>query len=751
MTIQLKEIQEFYRNEKYDNAAQWCEKLIEDSLQPQLYYWHLGLIYLLKGNEEEAHVAWMAGMMDGDEAETVQWTNELCTILDIEADYQLSKDNIESAVLLRQHAYDINPFEIDNVLKILQLAIKDQQFSPELLKDLDITNLLGSSDLSSSSQIVVLKTLELILQNLKLKDEIIDFVRAAIQATNSSEDIYLLLIKSAHELVKADYHFESAITIGELYLSVNPNDLEFMGYISGWYNNIQNFDKAIEFAHRRLSASDEWVEKIFSSYLVLKATMGAGGYWKKAEAEFSVHESLILELDGMDEDEVTVVQLLRLICTTFFLPYLRDKPVLNRKIHNLVAESFEKGFSIHRPIEICHDASSLSLRNSRIKETGKIRVGYISHCFSQHSVGWITRWLMKYHDRERFELYGYVINCREGDSLHTWYLTQFHHVCKVGIDCLETGGELAKKIYQDQIDILVDLDSITLDLTCEVMAYKPAPIQATWLGWDASGIPSIDYFIADQFVLPEEADKYYSEKIYRLPQTYVAVDGFEVEVQTLKREDLDIPSDAIVYMTSQGGYKRHPDTIKLQLLIIKNVPNSYLVIKGPSDQKTIETYFRTLAIEVGVSEDKLRFLPQAPSEAIHRANLRIADVVLDTYPYNGATTTLETLWMEIPLVTLVGQQFSARNSYTMLKNVGVEAGISWSPEEYVEWGTRFGTDVILRQQVSWQLRQSKSNAPLWNSRKFAEEMANAYLNMWNMHQVSYNDCPAKIDNILTKP
>jgi predicted O-linked N-acetylglucosamine transferase (SPINDLY family) len=115
---------------------------------------------------------------------------------------------------------------------------------------------------------------------------------------------------------------------------------------------------------------------------------------------------------------------------------------------------------------------------------------------------------------------------------------------------------------------------------------------------------------------------------------------------------------------------------------------------------------------------------------IHRANLGIADVVLDTFPYNGATTTLETLWMGIPLVTRVGTQFAARNSYAFLMNAGVTEGIAWSAEEYVKWGIRFGTDQNLRLDVAWKLRQSRRTSALWNTKQFAREMEQAYEKMW---------------------
>ncbi|MGB7521472.1 MAG: O-linked N-acetylglucosamine transferase, SPINDLY family protein, partial [Spirulinaceae cyanobacterium] len=308
------------------------------------------------------------------------------------------------------------------------------------------------------------------------------------------------------------------------------------------------------------------------------------------------------------------------------------------------------------------------------------------------------------------------------------YTTQFND-----LSTAENILEIATKIHKDEIDILIDLDSLTSTEVCGVMALKPAPIQITWLGTDASGIPAIDYFIADPYVLPSSASEYYTAKIWRLPNTYIAVDGFEIGVPTLRRDELNIPEDAVIYLSAQTGYKRHPHTARLQMKIIKEVPNSYFLIKGLADEESIKKFFTQIAIEEGVDVERLRFLPKVASEEIHRANLGIADIVLDTYPYNGATTTLETLWMGIPLVTRVGEQFAARNSYTMMKNVGVETGIAWSDEEYLEWGIRLGKNAALRQEVAWQLRKSRQTSPLWNAKQFTREMERAYQQMWQQY------------------
>jgi predicted O-linked N-acetylglucosamine transferase (SPINDLY family) len=358
-------------------------------------------------------------------------------------------------------------------------------------------------------------------------------------------------------------------------------------------------------------------------------------------------------------------------------------------------------------------------------------MGYLSACFRTHSVGFLAWWLLKYHNRQKFDIYLYSLRESSHDLQQQAYKREygdhFHQECLSVV-------EMADKINQDEIDILVDLDSLTTYSISAILALKPAPIQVSWLGFDATGFPTVDYFIADNYVLPESAQDYYTEKIWKLPENYIGVDGFAVGTPTLSRESLDIPEDAVIYFSSQTGLKRNPDNIRLQMRIIKQVPNSYFLLKSyHANNQDLENFITPIAESEGVDLSRLRYIPNAPTGEEHRANLAIADIVLDTYPYNGATTTLETLWMGIPIVTRVGEQFAARNSYTMMMNVGVTEGLAWSDEEYVEWGVRLGKDEELRKEIVWKLIKSKQTSPLWNGKKFAREMEKAYLQMWEIY------------------
>lgn len=140
-----------------------------------------------------------------------------------------------------------------------------------------------------------------------------------------------------------------------------------------------------------------------------------------------------------------------------------------------------------------------------------------------------------------------------------------------------------------------------------------------------------------------------------------------------------------------------------------------------------------MAESEGIIQERIKFIDPVTLSETHRANLGIADIVLDTYPYNGATTTMETLWMGIPIVTKVGQQFASRNSYTMMINAGITEGIAWSDEEYVEWGIRLGKDENLRRDISWKLKKGRQTDPLWDAKQFTKNMENAYQQMWQIY------------------
>lgn len=717
-------------NGEYEQAALLYEQAIETEPEVKTHYWYLGLVLLLLEQEAEAHTTWLLGMVTDDSEEVEQWTAELVQVLDTEAlrREKLAEDSV--AWLIRQHLREISPQNIENLLNLIKLAIKLDTLTEENLTEWGVVELLTVHPPGNLNGENLLAAVEKLLEFCPQHPLCVQFAEACLPHLPKNLAFRELLRTAAIKVSNSMHLPDRAIPLTELCLRVDDRDPEeILRNLTSFYNRSGNYAKGIETAKRCYSLMCSLPDKVFANHLLIQGLMSAGGYWEEAVTALHQQEDLLGSLIQNPSPQLHTVQARRLLSATSFLAYFQDRPKQTRQIQNKVAYLCQCYLQANAGNEL----KKYRPESHRKQPEMPLKIGYLSYCFRSHSVGWLARGLIHHHDRDRFEIHGYFVHHQPMvDPVQAWYENQFCQSHQLGGNALEIAAQIAK----DEIDILIDLDSITLDTSFHVMALKPAPIQVTWLGWDALGMPAIDYFMADSYVLAGSAQDYYSEKIYRLPETYIAVDGFEMGVPTRRREDLEIPSDAVVYFSGQHGFKRHPETTRWQMKIIKQVPNSYFLIKGKADEAAVKNFFIQIATEEGVSSDRLRFLPRDPSELIHRANLGIADVVLDTYPYNGATTTMETLWMGIPMVTRVGEQFSARNSYTMMINAGVKEGIAWTDEEYIEWGVRLGLDPTLRQQISWKLRQGRQTAPLWNAKQFTRHMENAYEQMWQNYLCS---------------
>lgn len=702
----------------YDLAINFYEQAVETEPEITSHYWYLGLAYLLQQQEETAQATWALAMSQGSAEEIEQWTEELSQILDCEARRQANLNNTQTAWLIRQYLREINPTQIDNLLHLLLLSLT-LDFTPELLQEWQVVELLEQS---SPGEINPDLLLQVVIQLIEFPlKETVAFVAASLPHAHPPDLFIDHILTAAIKVAYQHQQQEFASKLAELCLDLIPNYPPVLQHLSCFYTNSGCYQQGIETAKKYYNNCKSFEWQVLGNHLVLRALLSAAA-WQEVGEVAQRQKSLLSQIIQEQPKDFDKDSNLALVVSPFFLAYLQDNQQQNRWFRNQIGQLFQKNLR-----SINSASVQLSYPNSKQK-TRPLKIGYIGYSFRSHSVGWLCRWLFHHYDRESFSTNIYCINQNLEDKFtQTWFTDKVNAIYSFGVN---DGLAIAEQIRKDQIDILVDLDSITLDTTCEVIAMKPAPVQVTWLGWDASGIPAIDYFIADPYVLSEDAQDYYQETIWRLPQTYVAVNGFEVATPTLRREHLEIPSDAVVYLSAQKGYKRHPDTIRLQMQVIKEVPNSYFLIKGIADELAIQESFSQIAEKVGVDPARLRFLPRDPNELVHRANLAIADVVLDTYPFNGATTTLETLWMGIPLVTRVGQQFAARNSYAFMMNVGVTEGIAWTDEEYVEWGIRLGKDEALRWQIMGKLRASRQTSPLWNAKQFTQEMEKAYQQMW---------------------
>jgi predicted O-linked N-acetylglucosamine transferase (SPINDLY family) len=703
--------------ENYLEASQLYERAIELEPENITNYWYLGLTHLLQGKQEEAQTIWfyVFSQLDGEETEI--YTHDLVEILITEAQRQENSHQDYLAWLLRGQIRELAPNLLDNLLALVKLELQLKTFNFKKVQAWNLIELIKQND----SENIDLKLLEDVLREiLNFPTEYsVEFADVCLEKTEGSGNFVRTIVARANKAYYGEQIKFYAIDLIKKCLNYHPHSLYLLQIIFWDQIGTDDLFPALDYAKRFFQNCQKKYQKLVGNYMVLYSHLTMGN-WLEVEELIKHHKQLLNEtiLEEAKIEELYIQE--TFLVVTSILLYIQDSPPENRLLINQFSRYFQNS---------CQRITSYPLNQFKHKNKAKLRLGYIGYGLKQHSVGWLSRWLIHHHNREEFEIFIYSISGKETEFSKKWFTDKVDRIYYLSTDT----NQIVTQIEQDQIDILIDVDSLTRNNTCNVMALKPAPIQITWLGFDASGIPAIDYFIADPYVLPENAQDYYQEKIWRLPHTYLAIDGFEVGIPSLTRKDLDIPPDAVVYYNIQSALKSNPSHIQLQMQILKAVPHSYLLIKGTGNQESREKLFREIANSENVSFSRLKFLERTATEENHRANLRIADVVLDTYPYNGATTTLETLWMGIPLVTRVGEQFAARNSYGFMINVGVTEGIAWSDQEYVEWGIRLGTDQQLRQKIAWKLRKSRHTSPLWNGKQFAKEMEKAYQQMWQIY------------------
>jgi predicted O-linked N-acetylglucosamine transferase (SPINDLY family) len=703
------------------------ETIISDGDESSYNYWYLGLAYLLQERELDAQATWFDPFEEASELESATLNSELSDVLDRSASQEFAANNLDNAWLISQYLREFNPTHLNNLIRSILLEIRFDRFNPDILVEWDAIEVVSNPSAIPVNREVITELLQVILNFPSDNNQ--RFIEACLLnhlsvSTDAIDNFVNDIRNISHRMGASPFMVE----ILEFCRTLQPNNFNIANILCRIYSDLGCHNLAIEVCHSILSYYDNTFDRIRANYALIIAYLTAGN-WNQANLIFHQYQESLEEFITESHESLDLKTNQRIIVSNIFLPYTADRPEYHRQLQNQIA----KKYLTHNRVHLKNYAAEPT---SLIKQIDTIRIGYLGSTLRSHSVGWLSRWLLQYHDRQKFQIFTYCIN---QDPQDPFYQKWFRDRADISYCMVADGERVAAQIRADKIDILIDLDSLTLNITCQVLAAKPAPIQVSWLGWDATGLSTVDYFIADAYVLPDSAQDYYQEQIWRLPQTYLAVDGFEVGTPTLRREDLDIPDDAVVYWSGQRGFKRHPDTVRAQMQILKAVPNSYFIIKGDTDPTIIQEFFGEIAAEEGVEFDRLRFVGNVADEPTHRANLAIADVVLDTFPYNGATTTLETLWMGIPMVTQVGQQFAARNSYTFMLNAGIEEGIAWSQTEYIEWGIKLGLDRDLRDKIAGKLRSGRTTAPVWNAKQFTLDMEQAYRDMWAKYQAQQNE------------
>lgn len=358
----------------------------------------------------------------------------------------------------------------------------------------------------------------------------------------------------------------------------------------------------------------------------------------------------------------------------------------------------------------------------------KIRIGYISPDLRLHSVCYFLIPLLESHDKERFEIYCYSdVSNPDQTTLKIQQLSD-HWRDVLG----KPSVQVHRIIQEDQIDILIDLAGHTMGNRMELFGLRAAPIQASWLGYpETTGLPTVDYKIADRIVYPESQDgKYSSEQILRLPN------GYHCYLAPPGCPDVsDLPAKRNGYITF-GSFsslaKLTPSTVGLWSEVLKQVPDSKLLLKARQlSDSTVRDRYCSMFAACGIPRSRLR-LEVAIAETIeHLGFYKEIDIALDTYPYNGTTTLCEGLWMGVPPVSLCGGVPASRVGASLLHSLGMVDWVAESPEEFVAIAKSKSLDIDGLAALRMGLRDRFAQSTLGSPKRFALEFESALLEAYS--------------------
>ncbi|MFL9917766.1 tetratricopeptide repeat protein [Paraburkholderia fungorum] len=363
------------------------------------------------------------------------------------------------------------------------------------------------------------------------------------------------------------------------------------------------------------------------------------------------------------------------------------------------------------------DTSQPALTDGRGYGHEKLRIGYLSSDFCLHPVAMLTVELFELHDRDNFEVYGYCGSLEDGSSLRQRVIQAVDHFHR--IDKL-SDAEVARLIREHEIDILVDLHGQTLGARPNVLAARPAPVQITYLGLPATtAFPFIDYVIADQYLIPPEFTPHYTEQMLYMPDVYQVSDRQRVISDAPSRASCGLPDTGIVFCSFNNNYKFTPEMFDIWMTILKRVPDSVLWLL--SDNEWAEANLREAAVARGVDGQRLVFAKRA-SPADFLARLSIADLFLDTYPFNAGTTANDALWAGLPVLTCAGRAFASRMAGALLTAAGLPELITGNLCDYEEKAVALAQapQELLRFQTL--LAQVKANGVLFDTPRFARNL-----------------------------
>ncbi len=365
----------------------------------------------------------------------------------------------------------------------------------------------------------------------------------------------------------------------------------------------------------------------------------------------------------------------------------------------------------------------------------RLTIGYLSADLHLHATALLAARVFELHDRDRFRIHAYSSGPDDGSAMRRRLVAAFDgftEIAAVG------DREAAERMRADGVDILVDLKGHTRGSRFGILAHRPAPLQVAWLGFPGTcGAPYVDYVIGDATVTPMDHQRWFSERIVQLPDSYQPNDDRRaIDAEIPSRASLGLPERGVVFAAFNEAFKISPEMFGVWLRLLARVPGSVLWLLDGSARENLQA----AAAVAGIDPARLvfaRFLPPAQ----HIARYARADLLLDTIPYAGHTTTSDALRAGCPAVTLEGQAFAGRVAAGLLRAVGLPELIAPDLAAYEALAVALATDPDRRDRLRRHLVAGGSRQPLFDSARFTRHLERAYETMWQQLQAGREPQP----------
>jgi protein O-GlcNAc transferase len=528
---------------------------------------------------------------------------------------------------------------------------------------------------------------------------------------------------------------DEAIACYRRAMEINP---EFPGTyynIAALLQGKRQFDEALAYYQKALSF-DPACADIYNSIGVILQSKGEFGeavpYYQKAlgldpnfaKAYYNMGNVLVNQ--GKLQEAVSYFRRSLQLKPDELNPYESLLMLMNYSSDYDPAAIFSEHLNFSKQFEYPLHFTRTSHMNEKIPDR-KLKIGYVSPDFRRHSVNYFIEPVLTSHNHDRFELFCYS-DVSVPDNVTErlqGYADQWRNIAG------KSDEQVAGMIRKDGIDILVDLAGHTGYNRILLFARKPAPVQVSWLGYpNTTGLSAVDYRIVDAYTDPPGlTDPFYTEQLIRLPDSFLC---YQPDNDSPPAGDLPaLQSGHITFGSFNVFLKVSQKTVALWAAILKALPDSRLLLKTKnlSDSATCRNAREMFAAQ-GISPDRIDLLSHTPSFTGHLDTYNRIDIGLDTFPYNGTTTTCEALWMGVPVITLAGNTHASRVGVSLLTNIGLPGLIAETFEEYVLTAVKLAGDLKNLQSLRENLRSMMAHSLLTDTKRFVIALETCYREIW---------------------